>query len=254
MASVSRPKSQRKKIKASASEMLQLYGLLRHFVESQLDGIAEIAAERASFEAACRCMDIMLLAKRGRVDMQEAANMLQIAAREHMEKHVLAYGTDHLKPKNHWVFDIIDQLRRDPFVLDCWVVERLNKRGKAAARNTVNTARYESSVLEIVMAVQRNNLREKSAVDVGLVGKTEILQGTNALVADKLMHHGLHISVGDIVLSSFSAAALQVGRVVACCLDSGRSCCIVQVVQLIGNWTQNSGLYFLPTDASPQLV
>ena len=149
-----------KKIKASASEMLQPYGLLRHFVESQLDGIAEIAAERASFEAACRCMDIMLLAKRGRVDMQEAASMLRIAAREHMEKHVLAYGTDHIKPKNHWVFDIIDQLRRHPFVLDCWVVERLNKRGKAAARNTVNTARYESSVLEVVMAVQRNNLRE----------------------------------------------------------------------------------------------
>ena len=166
----------------------------------------------------------------------------------------MAYGAGHIKPKNHLVFDSIDQLRRDQFVLDCWFVERLNKRGKAAARNTVNTARYESSVLEIVMAVQRNNLREKSAVDVGLVGKTEILQGTNALVADKLMHHGLHISVGDIMPSSFSAAALQVGRVVACCLDSGRSYCIVQMVQLIGNWTQICCLYFLPTDASPQLV
>jgi hypothetical protein len=243
-----------KTIKASASEMLQLYGLLRHFVESQLGEDAEIAAERASFEAACRCMDVMLLAKRGRVDMQEAANMLEIAARDHMEKHVIAYGNGHIKPKNHWVFDIIEQLRRDPFVLDCWVVERLNKRAKAAARNTVNTARYESSVLEVVMAVQRNNLRDKSHVDVGLVGKTEMLQGTNALVAGKLMHHGMHISVGDILLSSLSAAALQVGRVVACCLDSGRSCCIVQVVELIGNWTHHSGLYFLPTDASPQMV
>ena len=96
--------------------------------------------------------------------------------------------------------------------------------------------RYEGSVLSTVMAARRSNLREKSSVDVALVGKTEVLAGSQALVADKLMHHGMHICSGDVVISS-SLGVVQVGRVAACCLEYGRSCCVVSEMQRVRDAT-----------------
>ena len=243
------------KLKASASEMLQLYGLLRHFFQRHVWTCAEVRDELDAFEAACRCVDILLQAKRGRIDMHEAATLLEDSARQHLLLHIRAHGKAFLKPKHHWTFDIVEQLLRDPFLLDSWIAERLNKRAKAAARAVQNTTRFDSSVLAHVMAVHRNNLREEGAVDADLIGKTARLPGCGALVADRLVHHGLQISVGDVVIwTSSGMLSLQVGRVAACCLDSGRLCCIVQGMTLVSRLTQHSDAYTLPTHSSPQQV
>ena len=53
------------KLKASASELLGLCGMLRFFVDTHVPRIDELAAPRASFEAACRVLNIILLCKRG---------------------------------------------------------------------------------------------------------------------------------------------------------------------------------------------
>lgn len=242
------------KIKASASEMIQLYGLLRNFFEQHVGARPEVRNELEAFQAACRCVDILLNAKRGRIAMTDAADLLASSLRQLLLLHIRAHGKDYLKPKFHWLWDIVDQLRRDPFVLDCWVVERLNKRAKAASQQVDFTARYESSVLSTVLAVHRNSLREEGAahVTVGLLGRTEYLR-PNTLIAERLVHDGLQISSGDVVLNS-GASDLQVGRVCACCLESSHLYVVVQVMTLVGILTQHSVAYTLPTDTSPLQV
>jgi hypothetical protein len=51
------------KIKASCSELLGVYGLLRHFVQVEVPDNVEFATARASFFAACTVLDLLLAAK-----------------------------------------------------------------------------------------------------------------------------------------------------------------------------------------------
>ena len=51
------------KIKCTATEMLGVYGLLRHFVQTRICDRHEIADHRSSFEAACKTLDIIKSAK-----------------------------------------------------------------------------------------------------------------------------------------------------------------------------------------------
>ena len=53
------------KLKASASEVLSLSGMLRFYVDLHVPRRDELAAPRASFDAACRLLDTILLCKRG---------------------------------------------------------------------------------------------------------------------------------------------------------------------------------------------
>ena len=89
------------KLKAAASEMLQLYGLLRHFFQRHVWTCAEVRDELDAFEAACRSVDIFLQAKRGIIDMHEAATLLEDSARQHLLLHIRAHGKAFLKPKHH---------------------------------------------------------------------------------------------------------------------------------------------------------
>ena len=89
------------KLKASASEMLGLYALLRHFAETRMRDVVGLEPQKASFFAACSIMDVILLAKQGRVPLQQASGMLRRALVDHLDKHKSAYNTENLKPKNH---------------------------------------------------------------------------------------------------------------------------------------------------------
>ena len=62
------------KFKAMASEMLLVYGLVRHFVETRVPEIAGLHVMRASFLAACAVVDILLRAKWGRLPFAQAAS------------------------------------------------------------------------------------------------------------------------------------------------------------------------------------
>jgi hypothetical protein len=53
------------RLKSSASELLGLYGLLRHFVEVHVGRRDDIAAEREVFDQACTMLDLIMSAKRG---------------------------------------------------------------------------------------------------------------------------------------------------------------------------------------------
>lgn len=213
------------KIKATASDMLMLYTLLRHFFEHHVGSRDEIKEKLEAFQAACLCVDILLQAKRGRLDMKRAASLLRDAVRQHMLLHIRAHGTSYLKAKHHWMFDIADQLETDPFVLDCFLLERSHMRAKARSNLVENTRAYERSVLSAVLLCHRNNLQEESAKTFGLVGNTTPLPGRpSTLVGDRIVHAGLQISAGDIVVKN----NCYTGRVSACCMEAG---CFYVIVQ-----------------------
>jgi len=75
------------KVKASASELLGLQALLRHFVELYSVETPGLDDKVASFQAACDTIDTIALVKQGRVDMRRGAHMLRTAHSKHLEKH-----------------------------------------------------------------------------------------------------------------------------------------------------------------------
>jgi hypothetical protein len=72
------------KVKASCSEMLGLYGLLRYFFELHVGDHAAVRVEFRSFLAACKVLDLVLVAKRCIADFASVAAQLQIATAEHL--------------------------------------------------------------------------------------------------------------------------------------------------------------------------
>ena len=61
-----------KKLKCDASELLNVYGMMRHFVDTRIGSEEAVSAEVASFRAACKVIDLILMAKRGLLSMAEA--------------------------------------------------------------------------------------------------------------------------------------------------------------------------------------
>ena len=90
-------------IKADASELLGLYAIMRHFIELRYGSSRELAAERASFEACCDVIDLIMHMKHGDVDLSkdDAWDLLDNKCFNHLEKHVVAYGKGALIPKHH---------------------------------------------------------------------------------------------------------------------------------------------------------
>ena len=107
------------RVRASASELLGVYVLLRYIVASRLHRVDELRKHLASFDAACKVLDIILSMKRGTADVSAAAAVLQAAMVEHMQLHMSVYGDGNIRPKHHWNLDIPGQVLRDGVVLDC---------------------------------------------------------------------------------------------------------------------------------------
>ena len=88
----------------------------------------EVSAELASLKAACKVCDIILLAKKQVLPLLPAGESLKKAIKDWFQKHKLAYGRNHFKPKHHWMFDVAEQLIIDNEwqVFDQLIIERLH--------------------------------------------------------------------------------------------------------------------------------
>ena len=178
-------------------------------------------------------MDTILDAKRGVTSMHSSARALRKALGDFMAAHVRAYGRDRIKPKHHWMFDLIDQWLRHADVYDAFIIERLHLRCKAVANLVKNlrsyevraklyTARatpsyaisyeipcakyfnaaaqcirkpraYKESVLAGLYSAHERSLRTPFAA--GLAGAVGDL-GDGIVAADMVVWHGLRIAVG----------------------------------------------------------
>ena len=85
------------RLRASASELLSMYKLLRLWAETDIGDQAEVALERSSFDACCSVIDAILMAKRQLLTMPEAGRFLKRALTNFMQRQKRAYGTTHLR-------------------------------------------------------------------------------------------------------------------------------------------------------------
>ena len=80
------------KLKCSASELLGLYALLRHYVETKIAHHHEVRAQVGSFKAACEVVDSILLLKHGLVG-PEGVDTLDQCYRKYMRQHKAGQAT-----------------------------------------------------------------------------------------------------------------------------------------------------------------
>ena len=194
-----------------------MYALLRHFVEIYLVGavaVEQFQRQIASFQAACATLDLISVVKQGRLDVREGAEELRRAHAEHLRLHIEAYGTEHILPKHHMMFDVADQWGREGerhgAVIDAFVVERLHIRIKYVMDPICNTSDFEVSCLASLVNAHLMALKDHEFGD-GLLGKTSVIPGMGVPIADRMSISGLTIEVGDVVLLDGAA-----GRVCAC--------------------------------------
>lgn len=225
------------RIKATASELLCVYGMLRHWVLVELDGEDAMSAEVVSFNACCDVVDIMLLAKQGKVALREAARLLRSAVSRFFEAHLACYGEEHIKPKHHWLFDIAEQWLEHFFVVDAFLIEKEHLVARAIADRTDNTLIFEQTTLAGILNSQVGSLLAMGP-QAELLGEAVPLPGFDAIVADNVTIDGVKYSVGDIVFHSATP-----GRIVACAQEGDDLFLIVDALALSVPLSVHSAIY-----------
>ena len=163
------------RLKAMASEMLCLYGLLRHWAATEVGDLPALAAQKESFDAACEVVDIFLQCKRGDIDARLGASRGRAAHSRFMVAHRRAYGDDHVVPKHHWAFDIFDQMEESGILPDAFIIERLHLRVKAALEHIKKLTTLEAGTLAGVTEAMFRDA-SKSALDA-LEGTVADIEG-----------------------------------------------------------------------------
>ena len=200
-------------LKASSAEMLVLYSVFRHFVDTRVPtGDPLLESRRRSFLAACAVADSLLHAKYIRhASAAEIAATLQQKLREHLQLHVAAYGETLLKPKAHWLWDVAEQALERGYVVDMFACERRHLVFKDIIEPMKRGTRFEESVL-----LRYADRLFNSDVDrcTGLFGATRRLQvdGRQFTVGNKCASDGHEFAVGDFVFHSERAIFL-----IKCC-------------------------------------
>jgi len=226
------------KIKASCSELLGVYGLLRFFFTATLAENADMANYLNSFLALCSVIDLLLAAKRRVASLHRLADELDLQVQKFLDAHIRCYGREHVRPKHHWLMDISWQIRRHNLVLDAFVIERIHLRIKAIADKVRKTTSYERSVLNGTLASQLSAMESQVATG-GLLGKTApMARVPGAMLADRMEVAGIEMRVGDIlILGEFP------GLLVACAYESGECFAMVRALTKIGEVTPTVGRY-----------
>jgi len=141
-----------KTFKGSASEMLVVLYMLRHFVLTVVLVATAPSREVDSFLALCKVVDLMQRAKARCTPA--VLDRLESAVAAFRRAHELAYGAEEeglTKPKHHYMFHMASAAREIRFWLDCFVHERKHQIIKASIRDIHNNNDYEFSCLEMVL-------------------------------------------------------------------------------------------------------
>ena len=153
-----------------ASEQYALYPLLRHDVNVVVGGDGALAANRNSFLAGCKVVDLWKMSKLRRLDVATLKEMLQPAVADFLRKHIEVYGVRCVRPKHHWMFDVSITALRNGTSLDMWILERLHLRVKPEGELMRNTSAFERGVLAMVLCRQLYDLENGDLHD-GLKGR-----------------------------------------------------------------------------------
>ena len=195
------------KVRASASELLGVYALLKVYLETEVDRTEETHANWESWSACCSVVDYILLVRNQRItDMNEAAKELRRRYQHFYVLHQRCYGQRYVRPKHHYPFDVADQFERDGEVYDQFIVERMHLLLQAVAPSVDYTARYEKSVLSGVLNAQMNQLKSYRGGCCLIDAKPAQAEGwPNTLFADQLEIWGKVLTVQDVVIIALPA-------------------------------------------------
>lgn len=199
--SAAREPSGDQNFRASASEMLMIYPLLRHFVITVVAPTHKVDAEVNSFLAMCRCFDTLQDAKKFKCEPERLSREIS----EFRAAHLRVHGE--MKPKGHFLAHIPSQMRRDGLLLDCFTHERKNKDIKASCNWIDKTTNFERSGLAQSIVSHMRMILKPGCFGDTLKGKmipfpalAEAEGGTEALVAPAVVWRSATFSEGDIVL------------------------------------------------------
>ena len=215
----SRSSKEAERLKASASEILGIYSVVRHWVATVVGPRPELANQRASFDAACATVDILIQTKKGMLDNRRASDMLLEAIGRHQRLHIAAYGVDKIKPKHNWMFDVAEMLQHTEAVLDAFIIERLHLRVKRQADAVKDMNVYEAATTASVINEQFEDAKRQMAD--GLLGRHHAYHG--ARVSDHMLVGSTTYSTSDVV-----ARHTQMGVVALCAEEDGLLVAIVR--------------------------
>lgn len=196
------------RLKFSASEIITMYSILRHFVELHLVSRAEVQEEVSAFRSACAVIDLILQAKASGVTAADLPARLLAAVCHNLQLVIATYGSDWLKPKHHYMMHIAYQIARDACVLDAFVLERSHLVVKMIANNLKKLAGFESSLLAVCQLHQESHLQTLELQD-GLRGTQEYYALWGCDVATVMEKGGLRITAGDVVTTASGAGFVR---------------------------------------------
>lgn len=140
-----------KEFKAGASELIMIIPLFNYFLHCVVKPCGILDKEIRSFTSLARICGFIKQGKFAR-DVSSTASGLDAMFAEHAEAFNGAYPAGDVIPKAHWGFHLADQLRRDGYIIDCFVGERQNCIMKNCAQSIKNTRSLEKSILSRVLA------------------------------------------------------------------------------------------------------
>ena len=140
--------------KANASDILDMYALIRMFGQTCVRPLGVLQRELASLEAMCAVLDCYVAIKRG-----ETVTGFAAAVSEALELHVAAYGGDKMRPKHHWALHLPRQYEADGNrLIDEFALERKHKGIKAFADSLNNTLSFERTLVSNAILEQERCL------------------------------------------------------------------------------------------------
>jgi hypothetical protein len=211
------------KWKAQASEVLGVYSLIRHIVETTVvkcpRRAAVIQRELASFRWMCKVADIVRAFKAGKTDCTEDFSE---AVRSHLAAFTKAYSfamdeDAPVRPKHHKCLHVPKQVKRDGLLLDCWALERKNGTCKRCFEHVHNTIAFERSALSRIVCQQMRACNNGRIGDylhmiVGELPEVAVEHGVGVVVLAKQMYwKSTPVAMGDVI-----AVRGIFGKVVAC--------------------------------------
>lgn len=206
------------KFKAGASEILDMYPVLRCFFDRlSLKSMDEIKAQVSSAYALFDVLDI--LGSHPATD--RAADELLAAHTQHMQLHRSAYPGYHMIPKWHYAFHIPSQIKQHHHLFGTFAHERKHKSFKLHGAQYCNTIAFERSMAKILLNTQLHKLMDETTFCEGdhLVQPTEEKTSFASLFSDfgnkvfmstRCVHGEVRLASGDVVLyhDSSSSACL----------------------------------------------
>lgn len=204
------------KSRASCSELLTMYSLVRHLVFTCMHTATDESVEKAlaSFKACCAVVDAFLFVKR-RQPTGRYVDIITPRIDEHMALFQAAYG-DRYQPKHHWLYDCAVQIQRDGgIVLDMFLLERTHRKLKGPSEKRSLTADgTASSLLAARCATHICSASVASDFGDGLIQGAVQVPGSDVFASKSLRWHGAVLHVGDVVFNR----RLQVAGSIDVCL------------------------------------